>query len=389
LLIPMLCLLVGAATGEHLRKERKVEQPILINARRYSDELNSSCLQVSGRLKGERVWRQKTGLDEPVPPTQFAIKDAFLIAVYPSRIIVMSRDSGQLSWSRGTLRNFFFDLKPEGMVDVDHAGYYGILGLDKKIVNKMSLPFVDTNTVLAFSRKLGDEMVYAYKTLPEPGEPGGSHLGPSFTFKRVNIKKDKFLWQFIREEDLLDVLFSEKDRRMCICTHRDAYLFLIDTISDAGVRSIHLEEIVSCALDHHGNLLLVGRQEKEKHLSLKQYTMQGVAGWNLAMEKLEFLRQPPASSPDGKIYILTGRMLRCIDKGHVSWSFELPSTLSLITVLKDGSILASSGSTLIQISHDGKEMLRVSIDENITTRPVMDENGHVYIGGVKGIYCFK
>ena len=386
---------VGAA-GDFIRRGVKVTESVMLNTKKYGDEQNSSYLAVSGTVKGDQVWNQGTLPDDLTPPVHLAIKNSFLIVRYKTRVDVRNRETGQLVWSRQLPANFHFDLKPEGLVTLDQSGYYEMLGLDQNVSGRMSLPFLSNNTVLYLSHRQDKEIFFAYQAIPTPtNAPGDIFQGPSFTFTRFHIEKDDFIWQFRRPEILIDVLFTRDRDRFCICTERNVYLFGRGSDSDSSVKTIPFEQIRSCAFDHQGNLLVVGRQEKEgkieKDISLKKMSPDGRLFWQYVLGRFVNLGQPPATLPDGTVFLIAGTELFSIKDGDVVWKYHLPSKpdSTYMTLLDDGSALVAGGVALIQLSAGGEEIKKVLTGDPLTERPLMDENGRVYIGGVKGIRCLK
>lgn len=372
--------------------EAKVPDSIILNSRRFADAQNSSYLPVAGRFNGDIIWEQKSILDEPMQPVHLAINGPLLIIRYPSYINVRNRETGQSVWVRQLRDNFTFDLKPEGLVTLGKSGYYELLGLNQEVIKRMSLPFLSNDTFLYFSHQKGNEMYYVYQSIPIPiTYPDDKFEGPSFSFSRYNVEEQSFIWRLRRPEEIVDTLFTKDQGRFCICTANHVYLFSTTTDSDKGVKTIPFEHILSCSFDHQGNLLILGRQEKEKEISLIKFDNDYRLIWQLPIGRTVITKQPTATLPDGTAYMVAGSRLYCIKDGNITWTYQLPAKPgeAMFTLLKDGSVLLSAGVYLVHISNSGEEIKKIIVDDPITCRPIMDEEGRIYIVGVKGIRSLK
>jgi len=390
-LITTLFLLTAVASCKPNRQEDTVAEATIINSKKYADARNSSYLDVTGRLGGNQVWEKKSlYVDDLIPADQLAIIDTFLVISYGNYINVRSQKTGESIWSKEMFSGALFDLKANGLVAVDENGYYEILGMDQKINEHLSLPFLSSQTMLFFSRKNDNEMAYCYQTYPTAtNSPTDSFGGPEMTFNRFDIKSDDFIWQFIKKEDLIEALIAGDGSFYCLVTLNHIYLIDSEATSDDGVTTIDIEEAVSAAIDHQGNVLLIENTEEGRFL--KSFNRQGEISWEFPMEEAELTGQPPASHPDGSVYIVLDDKLIKIESGKEVWSCQLMADAgeARITVLKDGTILAAANSVLMQISPDGEITANEVIPEPITCRPIMDNNGLIYVTGATGVRCLR
>lgn len=392
-------ILFGAAAGIiHTGcQEGKMDEAIFLNTKIYGDTQNTSYLDVAKKLKGTKAWEQETVLGKnPMPPRTIALTKTHLIISYGPVFDVRDRMSGRPLWHREVFSNYAFDLKKEGLVTLDQAGYYEIINLEGHPSKKLSLPFLGSKTFLFMSQRLDGSMIYSYQTSPSPvSEPGQKAQGPFWTFIRLNVEPRNIEWEFVGQGFALDALLDKSLSFVCIPRTTEIYLLDPKANSEAGVRIVPFEEVVSCALDHQGNVLLVEHQEyredREERFILKMIRRNGSPGWEVSLGRAALTGQPPASHPDGTVYIMEKNELLCFKEGKEIWNhglFAEPGK-AWITVLKDGSALVAAGVFFYHISRQGKELCKVQFDDPVTCRPVMDESGRVYMAGVRKIFCIQ
>lgn len=125
------------------------------------------------------------------------------------------------------------------------------------------------------------------------------------------------------------------------------------------------------------------------------YSLSGKAIWSCPLpsaERRDF-RQPPAVDSDNRIAYIWGDTLLAIAEGTVRWRHVVPTTsfVPYITVLGDNSLLLAAGNTLWHLNRDGKLLLEICLEpeEQVTTPPVIDSRGRIYVGTTAGVYCWE
>jgi outer membrane protein assembly factor BamB len=81
------------------------------------------------------------------------------------------------------------------------------------------------------------------------------------------------------------------------------------------------------------------------------------------------------------------------DKGNLLWQKPAPPAQfgQYITILGDNSLLVVGGNEIDHWDRDGNPRFEVVLDEGeqITTPPVIDAKGRIYVGTFSGIYCLE
>jgi len=371
--------------------EDQLSSKNLVNYKIYSNDQNNSYLPYDSKYSFELKW-QKPNLfsGDQLIPLHIALKDSLILIWYGSRIDLRSKVDGESLWKNEILPIAEFDLKEEGLITIDNFGYYKIINLENRDSEKFSLPFLSIQSRLLFSERNGEAISYCYQAIPTPtNSPGDNFSGPEFIFSKFLPDKRKFIWQFVRNEIVKAVLRTTDKKTTLIVTEDNIYNFDSEATSDKHVKNIKFSKIIGASLNHSEDLLLYIENE-EKKVELKNVTLEGNIIWSYTLENVPSF-QPPASHPEGNIYIVSGNNLECIRDGKRTWSFQLPSTpgKALITIIKDASVLVSSELFLLHISIEGDLLSKNLFDFPITCRPVIDSDGNIFFATQQYIYCMK
>lgn len=375
--------------NKYIREDKLPEK--IINYKIYSDEQNSSYLPFQSGCSFQIVWQKANGFaKEMLVPIHIALKDSRILTWYGSRIDLRSKQDGELLWKEEILPIADFDLKDEGFITIDNFGFYELLNLESKAEEKISLPFLSLQSRLYFSERNGKEMSYCYQVIPTPtNSPGDNFSGPEFIFSKFLPETRKFVWQFIRKEIIKTVLITIDKKRISIVTENNIYSFDSGAASDEQVKKVEASKIFGASLDQSGNLLIYLEDEEGK-FELRNLDDNGAINWSYKLKNMPSL-QPPASHPEGNIYIINGIILECIRNGKNIWSYTLPSKpgKAVLTIMKDASVLVSSEQLLLHISPEGVLRNQKLFDFPLTCRPVIDADENIFIATQHNIYCMK
>lgn len=125
------------------------------------------------------------------------------------------------------------------------------------------------------------------------------------------------------------------------------------------------------------------------------YTLTGEMVWSCPLPPAErrAWRQPPAVDGDNRVAYIWGDTLLLIADGTILWRREIPATrfVPYVTILGDNSLLLAAGNGLWHLDKDGGLLFETYLkpEVSITTPPVVDGSGRVYVGTTAGVHCFE
>ncbi|HUV31420.1 MAG TPA: hypothetical protein VMY05_10075 [Acidobacteriota bacterium] len=372
-------------------EETTVAEVLTINTNRFADLQNSSFLPVSGRITGNEVWfspSMDTGRMRI--PACLGLHGDVLVAGYGTLLVGVRRQDGPALWAHTITGNHAFMMNERGIVTLNHAGFFVLRDFEGETVEKKYLAMVTRETFLHFFAEVGEETVFCFQTYPKPvNKPGMQVELPRTAFIRYIPDHRDIRWYFERRETCLDALISRDLARVYIAVYDKLYSFPTDAASEDSVVTVEFTRIASLSVDHSGKALVVDMTEEGTEL--KQVAADGQIEWTVPLGTLPVSPQPPASSPDGYVYIVSGNVLHQIKDGAILWSRPLPAGPDeiLYSVLADNSVLAAAGQALVHVSDRGEEIMAKMMLSPIGTRPLMDEQGRVYLGGADGIRCLQ
>jgi hypothetical protein len=402
-LLGILMLFLFANASGHLpkannNKEKMMNGLTVINARQNVDLRNSAYLPFTIRFKGESLWRESTSLTtNPVAAEQIAICGNTLIISYNGGIVESrDRSSGKSNWLYGRNPRSRLNVTGDGIEVISSEGAYSLLKFDHSLSNGIRVPFTGGNSLFYIDFK-EQEMRYCFQIFPkQTSGPDDPVKGPSFEYVRYLRDKNTFPFVYDGAGFLLDVLHDEKKDRLCIVTDDAFRLLPCNAGSEHDVQILTLEKIYRASLDPEGNIVAVLREKNDekgnaKPAGLARLDAHGSPVWFCPVDSPQTVIQPPAAmSPDLTYLLVAGELWR-IEKGKQIWRFELPCSWqdARMTVLADESVLVAAGHALIQIAKNGNEINRMITADKITCRPILDEQGNIYIAGTGVVMCLK
>ncbi|MCI5224253.1 MAG: hypothetical protein D3924_16670 [Candidatus Electrothrix sp. AR4] len=101
--------------------------------------------------------------------------------------------------------------------------------------------------------------------------------------------------------------------------------------------------------------------------------------------------QPPVVDNKGRVLVSTGRAVAAVSRGALVWEFLPPDGTSVryLTAFSGGTALVAAGKTLYALSSNGKILWQVAFDETLSTPPVVDHKGTIYVAGPRFLYRVK
>jgi len=146
-------------------------------------------------------------------------------------------------------------------------------------------------------------------------------------------------------------------------------------------------------LDNNGNVVIV-LQNSDRQWKLALYTPDGKLNWEywLPSGAVPPNSQPPAVDSENRILLVFGKQLLRIANGELDYVFDLERVEPIVrfTVQEDNTVLLATQNRLHWIGNKGMGEMLVEMPpgEWLTTPPVIDAEGHLLIGTIKGVYCF-
>ncbi|MGD2122945.1 MAG: hypothetical protein PVJ76_14425 [Gemmatimonadota bacterium] len=373
-------------------QETKMTETSLLNVSRFGDWQNHSFLPVTGRLGNEIAWSRPT-VDErhQRPPLHLAFHGERLLVHYPTILESKLAATGATRWQKPISASFEFQVDTAGISTMSPAGRYTLLDFDGEPELTWILPLLTEQARLVYNEREKDELRYLFSAEPTPVSSPGMESDPmAMVYHRFAPLSNDLRWLFNEEDALLTAMRGEADDLVYLVGSRGIWWFPPGANSREEADSLIAEEIEAAALDFEEDLLVVLREEGDRYL--RRLARDGSLRWEVPLSEEELGAQPPASAPGGHTYLMLGQKLLHFDNGRLEWSFPIPGTAgepALYTVLEDRSILLAAGKILIQLGPNGVEWQRVETDHPLTTRPLMDPLGRVYVGAGPWIRCYR
>jgi outer membrane protein assembly factor BamB len=384
-----------AACGPQMRPsagELAMTDKSVLNSGIYGDSQNRSFQAILGRVKGEELYHAKAmDIAQPASPLALSVAGDKLVIGYGNQINCLSRADGKLLWNRSIRGNHIFEVTKDGILTLDFSSQYVLLSLNNEPSEEIYLASVHEQTFLHSVATLADgSWAYVVEQYPEQmSEPDEEPEEPATRFVRYHPEEGHVYWEFVMPPEPRGVAVTEDGARIFVAYATSLYSIPVGSSSDDEVTITEFTDIRSLSTDGQGNALVV--EIIEDTVELKQIKPDGSIGWMESFNGSDVSSQPPASSPDGFVYIVVHNTLHQVKDGDLIWSYPLKANTNeiKITVLADNSVLVAAGIALVHVSATGEEILTKWLDTTIRTRPIMDENERVYFGADDGIHCIK
>ncbi len=374
----------------------------ILNARMWGDQQNRSYLPVSGRLTGQVIWSRPS--EDGVAPLSLCRLGEWLVVWYNGRIDLRRSLDGEVEWSTPVPMSAHFEASATGFATLDGVGYYRELDLEGQLGERIALPLLEGEGFLHLLHRFAGQLVYAFQ-LPsqEVSGPDEEWGPPLYALASVTTGTEKLNWVFERRGTMADALVNPDGDGACLAAKDRLYLleFLPDGKRpknedlEPPVNEVGTGELISVSYDHEGNLLVVdkvpGNEDEPDETRLSGLSAKGKKKWRLSLGDPLAPVQPPVSSPGGDVWLAVGNELWRVREGELVWSVELPAEPGriLLTLLADEAVLAAAGTVLLQISPAGEQMGMTALEYPTSCRPIMDEQGRIYVAGPGGICCLK
>ncbi len=187
---------------------------------------------------------------------------------------------------------------------------------------------------------------------------------------------------------------SNDNDRIIIIKDSEVVIFNSKDGKNSGSFNFEIGTVLTASLDLNDNLLLLSEQTKENTTkrAYRAFDLEGNILWSYDVTEPSE-NQPAACGSDGRVYIIDGIQLICLEKGTTKWTTLLkPAEKNWLTVTADNHAVVINGSLLALFAPDGEkifERLITKTDEQFYAPPALDKEGHIFVAGQKALYCFE
>ncbi len=204
-------------------------------------------------------------------------------------------------------------------------------------------------------------------------------------------------WDWLHEFEgtaLPALVTGDNARVVLLNTASLVTIFDIATGKTSGSFEIPQAGFLQASLDRRDRLI-VALYGAEAHPQLDCYSLSGDLVWSCPLPSAErrAYRQPPAVDGDNRIAYIWGDTLLVVADGTILWRHAVSATryVPYVTVLGDNSLLLAAANALVHLDKDGGLLFEMYLkpEVSITTPPVVDAAGRVYVGTTAGVHCFE
>lgn len=225
---------------------------------------------------------------------------------------------------------------------------------------------------------------------------GGPQRKPKrFSASAVVLRDGARRWFFDIEGNVDQSLLTNDGRNMVLIRGGEVEIRSVQDGKGVSSFKTGLSSFAAASLDGDDRLLLAGEfaQAGKMVKKLQAFDLFGKELWDYSGPALQN-HQPPACGPDGRVYLVNGASLECLDNGARLWMCPLKSSAkSWITVAKDGSSVVLNGPWLSVISPQGErraeKLVSADAEETFDAPPVIDSQGRIMVASGLRLSCFR
>jgi hypothetical protein len=187
---------------------------------------------------------------------------------------------------------------------------------------------------------------------------------------------------------------GDNARVVLLNTASGVTVFDIATGKTADSFEVPKAGFLQASLDRRDRLI-VALYDAKAQPQLDCYSLSGEQIWSCPLPPAErrAYRQPPAVDGDNRVAYIWGDTLLVVADGTILWRHAVPATrfVPYVTIMGDNSLLIASGNALLHLDKDGGLLFEIYLkpEVSMTTPPVVDAAGRVYVGTTAGVHCFE
>jgi outer membrane protein assembly factor BamB len=238
-----------------------------------------------------------------------------------------------------------------------------------------------------------DDFIVA-STLPDPkydSEASGPKPRPIISGLRVTYGSRMGAWKKTYEGTLtLPPLFVPEKARWIASASDKVISVNVDTEEEKRF-TLPIDKAMDWSADPTGVLAVLGMHKGKKVLLAVDAA--GAEKWRFVDEAAADTwapGQPPIGAASGRLVALTSHRVLAFDAGKLAWQIDLqPEAPRRATMLKDGSLLVTSGPTLRKIDASGAKRFALTLPAEIVTSPVVDAAGTIYVATASQLFSIR
>lgn len=387
-LLPFLVLLFAAAANS----------AVVINPFLYGDNRNSCYEPFKGTLRGEVAWAKKHSNSIC---RNIALHGDQVILCGQRMVTVHAKDDGRLVWQAQSSLSLSFLSIDTGIVSVQSAydtttrqfrSAASLLEYGNGNSSPADLTFKGPEIDLLYCRWTGDTCIYFYKTLPcvnSPGTGEGGCGGVQWNLVRREMKteEDLCILEYFRT---VDFFASSNDHKEFFFNSYGKLFYASDkTCNPSNILEMPLKDVTSFSIAGSGEVIAAVNSSVSG--AIVRYDPASKQEKKTPLKCQRLLPVPPAVSPAGTVVCLAPDGIYAIAGSTLAWVYKFKETVSSghITLLADSSVLAAAATMFWHISGTGKVLAARRLESPVQCRPVMDQDGFVYIATEKELVKLK
>ncbi|MGB5105954.1 MAG: hypothetical protein WBP42_04480 [Candidatus Zixiibacteriota bacterium] len=364
--------------------------PNIHNGYDYSDLRATSFLPFVAGQTGLIVWPKDSVVSAGGrQPIALATIDDKLLVRYSDFLELRQRGNGALIWGREV--HFGTDLQAaqSGVITRSYSGFYQTISYDSRVFEGYFLPFLGERTHLNWVLPDTNETRYAYCSAPVPVHgPSGTPIEAAGVYARYLPEEERLLWFFERTGAPRGARMTGDGSTVCLGTLNFIDIFPANADSTTKFASLPVENLHAVAINHEDKILAI--DEFEGQMRLRCLGRDGAEIWANILKSIGAVSQPPISAPGARCWITVGSTIYHYVENKLIWEYSVPAEDKLfVTACADNSLLIACGSLFTILSEQGLPVLNRVFAGKFTCRPLVDDQGRIFLGGSQGLLCIR
>lgn len=364
--------------------------PTINNAYDFADLRATSYLPFVPAQAALVVWPRDTVVSaEGRQPIGLTAVDDKLLVRYSDYLELRERGNGNRLWGREVHFGVDCQALPEGVLTQNFAGFYQTITFQSEVIEHAYLPFLGERTHLNWVVADSSETRYAYASASVPVHgPSGTPIEAAGVYARYLPAEERLLWLFERPGASRGARISSDGATVCLGTFNYIDIFPANADSNTKFVSLPVTSLYAVAINHEDKVIAV--DEFEDNLRLRCLDLAGQDIWSVMLKTRGELTQPPVSAPGARTWIAVGSTILHFVENNLIWEYAIPTEGRIfMTACGDNSLLVTCGSLFTRLSEHGEPIVNRIFNGNFTCRPLVDDQGRIFVGGTQGLMCLR